>query len=259
VRVEADRLHDGLRAAFSDLFGRLAGARLEQRTGYRLVVCPSMPFPGLNGLWLDGPDESIGAQEIARAIAEVEAEALPAWIEFRADDVPASEATAREIGFIAEEMTPGMVLRRDEFIVTPPPAVEIVRVRDTERLAVAAEVAAAGFEAPPGIVADLFGPDIAASPGYSFYLAEVDGMPVSTATAWHGVDGVGIFNVATPPAHRGRGYGRAVTARAVEDGFEAGADLAWLQASPLGEPLYHAMGFRSVATYVILGRSAAET
>ena len=38
--------------------------------------------------------------------------------------------------------------------------------------------------------------------------------------------------------------------------FEAGADLAWLQASPLGEPVYRASGFRYVETYLVLGRPA---
>jgi N-acetylglutamate synthase len=218
-----------------------------------------MPFPGLNGLWLDGPDESVSAQEIERAIAEVEAEAMPAWIETRAGDTPASEGIAHGLGFTAEETMPGMVVGREDLMVVPPPTMDIARVRDPERLAVAAEVAAAGFEAPPGIVADLFGPRLAASPAFWFYLAEVDGVPVSTATAWRGDGGVGIFNVATPPVFRGRGYGRAVTARAVQDAFDGGADLAWLQASPLGEPLYRAMGFRSVATYVILGRAVAGT
>ena len=35
----------------------------------------------------------------------------------------------------------------------------------------------------------------------------------------------GICNVATPPQHRGRGYGAALTARAVRDGFEAGSEF----------------------------------
>jgi N-acetylglutamate synthase len=258
VRVEADRLHDGLRAAFADLFGRLPGARLEQRTGYRLMVCPALPFAGFNGLSLDGPEESVSAQEIERAIAEVEAEARPAWVESRVGDAPAAEKVVRSLGFTAEDTMPGMVVRRDGFVVAPPPRVDIVRVRDRERLAVAAEVAAAGFEAPPGIVADLFSPDVAAIPGLRFYLAEVDGLPVSTATGWQGDGGVGIFTVATPPTYRGRGYGRAVTARAIQDGFDAGADLAWLQASTLGEPLYRAMGFRTVSTYLVLGRPSAD-
>ena len=92
----------------------------------------------------------------------------------------------------------------------------------------------------------------------SIYLAEADGQPVSTATAWLGDGGVGIFNVATPPEFRGRGYGRAVTASAVRSGFADGADIAWLQASPLGEPVYRAMGFRQVDTYLVLGRPTSD-
>jgi predicted GNAT family acetyltransferase len=60
--------------------------------------------------------------------------------------------------------------------------------------------------------------------------------------------------VATPPEHRGKGYGAAVTARAVLEGFGQGADLAGLQASALGEPVYRRMGFREVLRYLVLSR-----
>jgi N-acetylglutamate synthase len=250
---EADRLHEGLQSSFADFFRAIDSARLEQRAGYRLVVCPSMPFPGLNGLWLDGPDASVPAREIEAAIAEAEAEAVPCWIESRAGRTPIFDGVARGLGFKTEEAMPGMVARRDDLVVAPSLELTVVRVRDPDRLAAAAAVAAAGFEAPPGVLAGLYTPDIAAIPGVSIYLGEVDGLPVSTATAWQGDSGVGIFNVATPPESRGRGYGRAITARAVLDGFASGAELAWLQASPLGDPVYRSMGFRQVDTYV-LGR-----
>ena len=254
MRQEADRLHQGLRSSFSDLFGGIDGARLEQRAGYRVVVCPSMPFPGLNGLWLDGPDASVPAREVEAAIAEVEAEVVPCWIESRAGRTPTFDGVARALGFTTEEAIPGMVALREDMVVAANPELTVIRVRDPDRLAVAAAVATAGFEAPPGMLAGLYTPDIAAIPGVSIYLGEVDGVPVSTATAWQGVAGVGIFNVATPPESRGRGFGRAITTRAVVDGFASGAELAWLQASALGEPVYRSMGFRQVDTYIVLGR-----
>ena len=125
---------------------------------------------------------------------------------------------------------------------------------DPAGLAVAATVAAAGFEVPPKQLAALFSPTVAATPGFSVYVGLAGGRAVSTVTAWTADQTVGIFNVATPPDERGRGYGRAITAHAIREGFKAGANLAWLQASPLGEPVYRALGFRQVETYVVLGR-----
>lgn len=47
----------------------------------------------------------------------------------------------------------------------------------------------------------------------------------------------------------GRGLGWSVTAAAVNAGFEMGAEVASLQASPMGESLYRAMGFETIFDY----------
>jgi predicted GNAT family acetyltransferase len=74
---------------------------------------------------------------------------------------------------------------------------------------------------------------------------------VSTAVGYS-IDGtVGIFNVATPPEFRRRGYGAAITAHAARDGLNHGADLAWLQSSSMGESVYLRLGFREVETYLL--------
>jgi GNAT superfamily N-acetyltransferase len=66
-------------------------------------------------------------------------------------------------------------------------------------------------------------------------------------------DGVaGIYWVGTAEAARGKGLGRALTTAAVEAGFDLGADLASLQASPMGEPIYRAMGFETIYDYRLL-------
>jgi GNAT superfamily N-acetyltransferase len=56
----------------------------------------------------------------------------------------------------------------------------------------------------------------------------------------------GIFNVATPEEHRGRGFGSAMTAHAVEAARAAGARGAYLQSSPMGMPVYQRLGFVTV-------------
>ncbi len=59
----------------------------------------------------------------------------------------------------------------------------------------------------------------------------------------------GIANVGTVPSARGRGFGAAITGKAVEMGRELGADVAYLAASEMGFPVYARMGFRRVSDY----------
>lgn len=253
-RDEADRLDQGLRRSFADLVGRIEDARLEEHAAHRVVVCPRIPFPGLNGVWVDGPDSSVRADELEQAIREVEGLGLPCWIELRPGRTPASVELARRFGFTHGAAMPGMVVRPDELAIVSGPKLRISRVDDLAGLALAATIAAAGFDVPLEHLAAMFTPRVAATPGVSIFVAFREGAPVSTVTTLVGDGTVGVFNVATPPDDRGRGYGRAVTAHAIRAGFDTGADLAWLQASPLGEPVYRALGFRQVETYLILGR-----
>lgn len=67
-----------------------------------------------------------------------------------------------------------------------------------------------------------------------------------TALGVFGAGGVGVFNVATDPRWRGRGYGGAVTAAVLSDAREAGAPRARLQSSALGYRLYERLGFHTV-------------
>src|SRR6266550_3810927 len=68
-----------------------------------------------------------------------------------------------------------------------------------------------------------------------------------------------VISVATPSEHRGRGYGAAITWHAVREGFATGAELAYLQASAIGESVYRRLGFREVVTYLLLTRPAELT
>jgi GNAT superfamily N-acetyltransferase len=70
--------------------------------------------------------------------------------------------------------------------------------------------------------------------------------------ALHGIAGIGW--VGTLPSASRRGYGAAVTWRAVAAGLERGLRFASLQASPLGQPVYRRMGFRTVSRYDVFVR-----
>ncbi len=63
----------------------------------------------------------------------------------------------------------------------------------------------------------------------------------------HGV--AGIYWVGSLERARGKGLGEATTAAATNAGFELGADLASLQASPMGKPIYERMGYETLFDY----------
>lgn len=92
-------------------------------------------------------------------------------------------------------------------------------------------------------------PDVVRLPGVRCYLGEMAGRAVTTGLGVTLSEFVGVFNIATPPAHRRRGYGAAVTVRAVADGLAAGAKWSWLQSSALGYATYARLGFETVETW----------
>jgi N-acetylglutamate synthase len=251
---EADRLHEALRTMTETLCDVFPDARFERRDGYDLLVFPPVPIPQFNGVW---PLDDGAAPALGAALEEIEYLGLPYSVQVRRGRTPAFEQEAARLGLIAEESLPGMVASREQVGAPDAPELEILRVETADGLAQALAVAANGFGAPPDMLAPLYLLEAAAVEGISYYLGRVDGVDVSTSVGYTLGDLVGVFNVATPPEHRGRGYGAALTAEAARQGFAAGAELAWLQASAMGVPVYRRLGFREVEDYLLLTRPEA--
>jgi ribosomal protein S18 acetylase RimI-like enzyme len=91
------------------------------------------------------------------------------------------------------------------------------------------------------------------------YVGEVDGQPVATALGVTAGEFSVILNVATDPLFRRRGFGTAVTARAVADGILAGAGWCWLEASEEGYPVFRNLGFRTVEKWSRCPRAGARS
>jgi GNAT superfamily N-acetyltransferase len=81
------------------------------------------------------------------------------------------------------------------------------------------------------------------------FIAYLDSEPVSIAMTIvsHGV--AGIYWVGSLEQARGKGLGRAVTVAATNAGFDLGAEIASLQASPMGKPIYAEMGYETIFDY----------
>lgn len=109
------------------------------------------------------------------------------------------------------------------------------------------EVASAGWrehlrvaELPPSFLA---GVDPAA---YRVVIGRVQGESVATAIAFDFDGDCGVYNVSTLERARRRGLATAVTAALLHDALECGCTTASLQATPMAERLYAALGFRDL-------------
>ena len=81
------------------------------------------------------------------------------------------------------------------------------------------------------------------------FIVDLDGKPAAVAMSVL-IDGVAdIHWVGTMPSAGRRGLGEVATAMALAYGFEGGADVAALQASPMGDGLYRRMGFVELYRY----------
>jgi predicted GNAT family acetyltransferase len=107
---------------------------------------------------------------------------------------------------------------------------------------------------PDSVVVPILGDDLWTRPGATVYVGYLDGTPVVSGFSIRTDRTIGVYTIATDPSARGRGFGAAMTARVVADGTAAGCDVATLQASTMGRPIYERMGFRLVQEYdVYLG------
>jgi len=164
-------------------------------------------------------------------------------------------AAAEAAGLQDVYAMPEMVLRTPVEERPLPPGAELRRLATAEQAADYWRVATESY-ASLGFPAEVFA-------GYSdhrpllrenvaAFLAHLDGEPVAIAMTIVSGGVAGIYWVGTLEAARGRGLGRAVTAAATNAGFALGAEIASLQASPMGKPIYEAMGYETIFEYRML-------
>jgi GNAT superfamily N-acetyltransferase len=152
--------------------------------------------------------------------------------------------------------SPGMVLERRLPEAKPPAGVVLRRVETAADVAAFASVMGAAYATygmPADVAPRLFPrTETLIAPHMVAFLALLDGAPAAGAMVivTHGV--AGIYWVGTTPAARGRGLAELCTRAAGNAGFDLGARIAALQASPMGEPVYRRMGYVEVTRYPYL-------
>jgi N-acetylglutamate synthase len=234
----AELVASALTSTWALLAGTLQAGWVRQ-VGQAMAVVTGVPVPALNGVWATRPETS--ADDIQAGLEAVAASGLPHSLEVRPGCRAAAEAVAERRGLVADPDIPLMVTAAR--VDGPRPDGLAVRELEPAEASLHCAVAGPAFGAPPDLLAGLITPVVLGLPQVRGYVGEVGGEPVVTAMSVTLDDGVGIFNVATPPAYRRRGYGAAATARALRDGLDAGARWGWLQSTEAGYGVYETLGF----------------
>jgi hypothetical protein len=164
-------------------------------------------------------------------------------------------AAADAAGFEAVFEMPEMLLGAPPTTEPLPAGAELRRLSDPEDVPDFWRVAKAAYLTngfPPEVFAGytrhegLLGENVAA------FVAYLDGEPASIAMTVVSNGVAGIYWVGSLERARGKGLGRAVTVAATNAGFALGAEIASLQASPMGKPIYLKMGYEWVYDYRLL-------
>jgi len=195
------------------------------------------------------PDELIGR---AREFFGSRGRGFSLWLRHAepADD-DLTEA-ARGAGLEMVYSMPEMVLARRPETHPPPIGVELRQVREPAQASEYWNVAAASYASlgfPPEVFTGNSDHEGMLTANLAAFVAHVDGEAAGIAMTIVSDGVAGIYWVGTVERARGRGIGWAVTAAATSAGFDLGADVASLQASHMGRPVYERMGFETVHDY----------
>jgi ribosomal protein S18 acetylase RimI-like enzyme len=214
------------------------------------VAITGAPGAFFNAIWvLEPPD--LG--DLRSAVDHLQSRGLPFIVHVRGDLDRADRMSIDRIELADEGLLPCFAYEPGP-IPERPVELEIRRVTEEDWEPFIATTCA-GFGLPRSFVDELYSATMLAAPELRLYLGLVDGRAVASSAAVRTDATVGIYNVATVPDARGRGFGTALTWETMRDA-DPGWTVAVLQASEMGRPIYERMGFRLVREFVELaGRS----
>jgi predicted GNAT family acetyltransferase len=222
-------------------------------------ITPKVPYPLFNHVYLTRlpKEEDVDAriEELRKLFASHQ---LPLMWSVGPFSRPSALGSHLEShGFRRVEELPGMALdlkALNEDIAFPS-ELAIERVRNAEVLSEFVEVMRVGYEMPEFTVDGLF--EVFSAVGltnespWRNYVGRSDGEVLTTASLALVAGIAGIYNVATVPEARRRGFGTAMTLAALGEAHELGYRIGILQSSAEGLGVYRRLGFEQHSTYYI--------
>jgi GNAT superfamily N-acetyltransferase len=230
---------------------RCGGSSLEQQG--LLLVAGTHPCPiFVNSALRTGNLDAEEAVSRASTFFAERRNGYEFWIREGADDDLEKAAAQSGMRFSAELR--GMVLQEPPEDVPSPPGTEVRRVESIQDFQSFVDIVAEGFQdEAPGcyeLIRSIFpAPATVLSPDTAAFLVYADGKAVSASLTMLKERVAWIGWIATREQFRGRGFGRLATVAATRAGFTLGANLASLEATKMGAPVYLRIGFQEVIRY----------
>lgn len=242
IAASDECFYDGWRA-----MAGAAGGFVHEAEGI-LVAAPGVGPTWVNLIFVTEPLRD-PERQLRDAFAMLDERSIPFLVRIRDGLDSASERAAGQLGLKYTDTIPGMALApipSDGGRDTP---LDIREVADDAAFADFVRVTAASFGFDPNDAKRMLAPALWTTPGTFWYVGYVDGEAVAASQVQMLKDGAGVNFIGTLEAHRGRGFGEAMTWQAVNRGSQEGREIAALQASEMGKPVYERMGFRTVTGY----------
>lgn len=249
--LTADRVTSALVGALEQMVKGLGADAFIRYQGDAALLVSGVPFPTMNGVLT--MRTSVSARDVDELLDDPALRSIIHCVQIRPGCSRGLTDLAATRGMHEEESIPLMAMASATRELENAARLDGLAIRtiDPAEARVHATIAADAFEVPVEVFDSFATPGVLALAGFRTYVGLVDGVPVTTAIGVRGGDYVGIFDVATPAAYRGRGYGAAVTARATLDGFASGAAFAFLQSSEMGYGVYERLGFKNLEAWSV--------
>lgn len=228
------------------VFGRNSPGFVVESNGL-LAAASGLEVAFLNILFVTRP-LSHPRDQISESAQAFDSRNLPFVVRIRERFDAGAEAACETLGMPYSDTVPGMASHQ----MTAPAAPAVLEIRIVESEVDRRDfcsVIAGGFGVPVAIAEQLVTAGLLRDPESESYVGYAEGQAVASSTLCFGGRTAGVYNVATMPGFRKRGFGEALTWQAISRGASFGCDLAVLQASEMGQPIYERMGFRTVARY----------
>lgn len=215
-----------------------------QVTPYGVLGLTDEPLADFNRLILGADPEAEAF--LVRSVARAKARGRPLSVTTSPRAADALAPVARRLGLTAVGVAPLMVLRPEASILPGRP-MRIVRALGPELSRVAGDLIAAAFDTPRDVIARCIDVGMTETSGVETWIGCSDEGPMCTVSVTPTGATAAISLMATRPAHQGKGMGRALLSRVIEDYRARGTARFHLGATDAGRPLYESLGFETVA------------